>query len=66
MKIDEVFSTPLVFHKNESIVDGLKKYILDNEPQGVDSNVGDYVKHNLKESTFDFFHSDESLSLIHI
>ena len=61
MRIDQVFSTPLVFHKNESIVDGLKNYILDNQPQGVDSNVGDYVKHNLKESTFDFFNSNESI-----
>ena len=61
MRIEQVFSTSLVFHKNESIVDGLKKYILDNQPQGVDSNVGTYTKHNLKESTFDFFHSDESI-----
>ena len=61
MKIDQVFSTPLVYHKNEGIVDGLKKYILDNQPQGVDSNVGAYAKHNLKESRFDFFNSNESI-----
>ena len=61
MRIDQAFCTPLVYHKNEDIVDGLKKYILDNQPQGVDSNVGDYVKHNLKESTFDFFNSNESI-----
>ena len=61
MKIDQVFSTPLAYHKNESIVDGLKKYILDNQPQGVDSNVAAYAKHNLKESRFDFFNSNESI-----
>jgi len=61
MRIDQVFSTPLVYHKNEDIVDGLKKYILDNEPQGVDSNVGLMIKHNLKESRFDFFDTDESI-----
>ena len=61
MKIDQVFSTPLAYHKNESIVDGLKKDILDNQPQGVDSNVAAYAKHNLKESRFDFFNSNESI-----
>ena len=61
MRVDQVFSTPLVYHKNEGIVDGLKKYILDNQPQGVDSNVAAYAKHNLKESRFDFFNSNESI-----
>ncbi len=61
MRIDQAFCTPLVYHKNEDIVDGLKKYILDNQPQGVDSNVGADIKHNLKESRFDFFNSNESI-----
>ena len=61
MKIDQVFSTPLAYHKNDGIVDGLKKYILDNQPQGVDSNVAAYAKHNLQESRFDFFNSNESI-----
>ena len=61
MRIDQAFCTPLVYHKNEDIVDGLKKYILDNQPQGVDSNVAAYAKHNLKESRFDFFNSNESI-----
>ena len=61
MRIDQAFCTPLVYHNNEDIVDGLKKYILDNQPQGVDSNVGADIKHNLKESRFDFFNSNESI-----
>ena len=58
MEIHQVFSTPLAYHKNEDIVDGLKNYILDNPPQGIDSNVAIQIKHNLKESSFDFFNSD--------
>lgn len=59
MEIHQCFTTLLVFDKNEGIVQGLKEHILNTEPQGIDSNIAGEIKHNLKESEFDFFSSND-------
>lgn len=52
------FQTPFVFDMNGDIVQGLKEHILNNEPNR-DTLISKGIKHNLKESSFDFFNSDD-------
>lgn len=58
MEIHQCFISPLVFDKNEGIVQGLKEHILNNEPNK-DTSIAKSIKHNLKESSFDFFNSND-------
>ena len=58
MEIHQCFISPLVFDKNEGIVQELKEHILNNEPKK-DTSIAKSIKHNLKESSFDFFNSND-------
>tara|TARA_B100000965_G_scaffold248142_1_gene208442 strand:+ start:28 stop:615 length:588 start_codon:yes stop_codon:yes gene_type:complete len=58
MEIHQCFISPLAFDKNEGIVQELKEHILNNEPKK-DTLIAKSIKHNLKESSFDFFNSND-------
>jgi uncharacterized protein (TIGR02466 family) len=53
-----IFSTPLFEFYNPDLAKKLKKFITSNPPNKVESNVAMHIKHNLSESKFDFFNSD--------
>ncbi len=53
-----IFSTPLFQFYNPDLAKKLKKYITSNPANKVESNVASHIKHNLSESKFDFFNSD--------
>lgn len=53
------WATPMADYTNVELAQELKEYVLKQEAEGVESGVAEFIKHNLTESTFDFFHSDE-------
>lgn len=56
----DFFKTTFFKFNNKNIALDLKKYIKSLNTKGIESNIAPQLKHNLKESTFDFFHDKES------
>ena len=54
MKKSVIFATNIFQFKNENLATELKKYILNKEIKGIESNVAPIIKHNLDESKFTF------------
>ena len=57
--IKPFWATPIAEYMNVELAQELKEYILKQDAQGIESGVAEFIKHNLTESKFDFFHSDE-------
>ena len=55
MKKSVIFATNIFQFKNEKLATELKKYILNKEIKGIESNVAPIIKHNLDESKLPFF-----------
>ena len=55
------WSTPIADYVNTELTQELKQYILTQEVEGVQSGVAESLKHNLTESKFDFFNTDEPI-----
>ena len=57
--ISPFWATPMADYVNPQLARELKEYVLTKEAQGIESGVAEFIKHNLTESAFDFFHSDD-------
>ena len=57
--ITPFWATPIADYVNKDLAQELKKYVLKQDAQGIESGVAEFIKHNLTESKFDFFHSNE-------
>jgi len=57
--IKPFWATPIAEYMNVELAQELKEYILKQDAQGIESGVAEFIKHNLTESKFDFFHNDE-------
>ena len=57
--INYPFPIPIILEDNTEFVDDLRSYILSVDKTGIFSGVSPTVKHNLSESEFDFFESEE-------
>ena len=53
------FSTPIAKYKNVKLAEKLKDYILTLNAEGIESGVAPVIKHNLVESKFNFYKTDE-------
>tara|TARA_B100001057_G_C22765476_1_gene917466 strand:+ start:647 stop:1264 length:618 start_codon:yes stop_codon:yes gene_type:complete len=53
------WATPIADYVNAELAQELKEYVLTQDAQGIESGVAEFVKHNLIESKFNFFHSNE-------
>lgn len=58
-KITPFWATPIADYVNPELAQELKQYVLKQDAQGIESGVAEFIKHNLTESKFDFFHSKE-------
>ena len=53
------WSTPIAKYKNVKLAEKLKDYILTLNAEGIESGVAPVIKHNLVESKFNFYKTDE-------
>ena len=56
-----VFATPFAEYSNPKLALNLKEYILGLNADGIESGVAKEVKHNLIESKFNFFSSEQDV-----
>lgn len=56
-----MFATPLAEYSNPKLAQDLKEYILKLNADGIESGVAKEVKHNLIESKFNFFASEQDV-----
>ena len=61
MKKSVVFATNIFEFMNKDLALELKDYILTKEIEGIESNVAPIIKHNLDESKFNFFNSENEI-----
>lgn len=59
MEIKHYFTTPLIFFENKKLLSDLKKYIEQQEINGIESNCAPHLKKNLVESKFNLFSNEE-------
>ncbi len=57
--VNTLFPTYMAEFTNEQLAEGLKKFIVSLQSSGIQSNIATEIKHNLNESKFDFFRSEE-------
>ena len=57
--IKNPFPIPIALENNLEFVDDLRSYILSIDKNEISSNIATTVKHNLSESEFNFFESQE-------
>tara|TARA_B100000686_G_C16739151_1_gene945508 strand:+ start:197 stop:802 length:606 start_codon:yes stop_codon:yes gene_type:complete len=58
---NSLFSTPLFEFNNLDLAKELKGFIGSHKIDGIESNVANHIKHNLSESKFNFFNSEEEV-----
>ena len=61
--ITPFWATPIADYVNPELAQELKQYVLKQDAQGIESGVAEFIKHNLTESKFDFFHSNDCFTL---
>jgi len=58
---NDFFITPIFQFKNLDLAIKLKEFILKQKINGIESNIAIGLKHNLSESSFDFFNNQEPI-----
>ena len=59
--VHALFQTPIAYYYNTDVIHDLKSHILSLETKGIDSNVAVDIKHNLLESNFGLFLSENKI-----
>tara|TARA_Y100001970_G_scaffold292665_1_gene434996 strand:+ start:90 stop:695 length:606 start_codon:yes stop_codon:yes gene_type:complete len=58
---NSLFSTPLFEFNNLALANELRSYLTSLEIDGIESRVAEHVKHNMSESKFNLFNSNEKI-----